>query len=137
MDPRYVGPADPFALLRESLGRLVLPAAEQRRLFAGAVVTDELVLDLDNAVVSIDPRVEAAGVELDPGVRSALKALNDALTAPSDDPFWRDEALDAHPAWLLARAWATDLLARLPEALAESDQGPVPLSIELIEGFRG
>ena len=115
MEPWHVGHVDPFALLWEALGHLALPAVEQRRMFAGGVVTDELVLDLENAVVSIDARVEAAGVELDPGLRSALRALYDALTAPPDDPFWRDEALGTHPAWLLARAWATDLLTRLPE----------------------
>jgi hypothetical protein len=48
-----------FGLLREALEHLSWDAPTQRRHFAGAVATDELALDLDNALMSLPTSASA------------------------------------------------------------------------------
>ena len=106
----------PFRLLREALRHLSLEPDEQRAALDGCPVTDELALDLDNAVTSLAHASEEAGLTLDREVVAALAALHEGLSAPPDAPVWDDEALDQHPVWADARATSRSLLARLPQA---------------------
>ncbi|MDQ1250157.1 MAG: hypothetical protein QG597_4536 [Actinomycetota bacterium] len=103
----------PFRLLHEALTNLSLPPDRQRQELTGTVVTDELALDLDYAVSSLNYEMDRTGVRLDPALLAALSTLNDSLTAPPTDEFW-DAALDDHPVWATARATAAALLAQVP-----------------------
>ncbi|TQL01736.1 hypothetical protein FBY24_0794 [Cellulomonas sp. SLBN-39] len=105
-----------FPLLRDALTNLALPPERQRQALAGTVVPDELALDLDNAVRSLDDAMERAGIQLAPAVVAAVEELNDSLAAPPADDLWNDVALAQHPAWIAARRRAAELLAQIPPA---------------------
>lgn len=105
----------PFRLLRDALWQLSLEPSEQRMALEGSAITDELALDLDNAVASLQHASEAAGKVLDPDVLEAVRALNAAfgMHGPEDE-MWVDAALDRHAVWAQARKTARALLPRLP-----------------------
>ena len=103
-----------FELLRSALHQLSLEPNDQRQELAGTVVTDELALDLSNAVASLSHTSEVAGVELAPELVEALERLNQSLGAPPGDPLWDDAALDRHPVWAEARLVARSLLPNVP-----------------------
>ncbi len=107
----------PFPLLREALWQLSLEPDEQRKSLHGMVVTDELALDLDNAVTSLAYASDQAGRTLSEGVVVALTELNQLLSAPPEDELWDSESLDTHPSWARARARALSrrLLPLLPQ----------------------
>lgn len=105
-----------FPLLRGALTNLALPPERQQQVLAGAAVPDELALDLDNAVRSLDDAMERAGVQLAPTVVAAVEQLNDSLAAPPADDLWADAALAQHPVWIAARQRAAELLALMPPA---------------------
>jgi hypothetical protein len=109
-----VGEWIPFRLLREALTQLSLDAPAQREVLAGTVVTDELALDLDHALVSLPYEIERTGITLDSALLTALQDLLSSLEAPPEDPLWDDEFLDTHPTWAAARRTAHQLLSRLP-----------------------
>lgn len=105
-----------FRLLRDALKNLSLEPDEQRRELSGTVVTDELALDLDNAVRSLDEAQRTAGIALADGLLTELRRLNALLDAPPGDEFWSDVALDRHRGWAEAREIARALLALVPSA---------------------
>lgn len=107
----------PFRLLRDALWQLSLEPDEQRKALDGMAVTDELALDLDNAVASLAHASEEAGMTLGEDVVAALAHLNESLSAPSEDPLWDGEVLDRHPAWAEARAISRRLLSLLPQGM--------------------
>ncbi|GAA5021337.1 hypothetical protein [Actinopolymorpha pittospori] len=111
----------PFRLLRDALIQLALDPQQQRQVLAGTVVTDELVLDLDNAVASLEHESQRTGITLDEALLSALRELNDLLGAQSSDELWDDESLDTHPTWAHARQKARELLPQLPTAADSAD----------------
>jgi hypothetical protein len=80
------------------------------------VVTDELALDLANAVESLEYAQETAGTQLADDVLAELRRLNALLDAPSDDALWEEHSLDRHPTWAEARRVSRELLPRLPGA---------------------
>ncbi len=84
-------------------------------MLAGTVVTDELALDLDHAVLSLTHAEEEAGVALSDEVRAAVTSLLERLDALPEADLWRDEALDRHPVWAEARVAAGRLLSLLPQ----------------------
>jgi hypothetical protein len=104
----------PFRLLSDALTQLSLEPRAQRSSLAGSVVTDELALDLDNAVSSLRYECDRTGIVLDDDLVTALRNLVDRLAAPPSDPLWDDESLDTHPTWIAARRTARQLLSRLP-----------------------
>ncbi|MGX5656930.1 hypothetical protein ACWKWC_19310 [Geodermatophilus nigrescens] len=104
----------PFALLRDALRRLSLEPSEQRAALAGTVVTDELALDLDNAMQALRHESELAGVSLDQEVQASLWRLNGLLDAQPGDRLWADAALDDHPTWAEARLVARQVLPLIP-----------------------
>jgi hypothetical protein len=112
----------PFWLVREALIQLSLEPQAQRRVLAGSVVTDELALDLDHALLSLPHESQRTGITLDDTLLAALRDLNNQLDAPPDDPLWDDEALDTHPTWHAARGTARQLLSQLPPT--RSSNGP-------------
>lgn len=77
------------------------------------VVTDELALDLANAVESLEYAQESAGVRLDGDLVVDLQRWQTLLDAERGDDLWADSSLDSHPTWAKARRLATELLARL------------------------
>jgi hypothetical protein len=105
---------DRFELLRSALHQLSLEPNDQRQELARTVVTDELALDLSDAVASLSHASEVAGVELAAELIEAVERLNQSLGAPPGDPFWDDAALDRHPIWAEARLVARSLLRNLP-----------------------
>lgn len=76
----------PFDILREALEQLSWDADTQRRAFTDAAVTDELALDLDNAVRSLPHRAERLGITLDPELIADLTALLALFDAPPAPP---------------------------------------------------
>ena len=105
----------PFRLLRDALWQLSLEPIEQREALKGMAVTDELALDLDNAVASMQYASEAAGRTLDADVLEAVRSLNATLGEHGpDDSLWDDAALDLDTIWAQARETARALLPRLP-----------------------
>ena len=106
----------PFRLLHDAIRNLSLEPDEQRRALAGMVVTDELALDLDNAVTSLRHAQETAGIELAGNLVTGAQRLCALLDAPPGDALWADGALDTHPTWAEARLLARDLLPLLPTA---------------------
>lgn len=106
----------PFRLLRDALTQLSVDAQEQRNVLAGSVVTDELALDLDNAVLSLQYESQRTGIVLDDALVTALHDLLRRLDAPPGDQLWDDESLDTHPTWAAARRTARELLSQLPPA---------------------
>lgn len=104
----------PFRLLRDALTQLSLEPHEQRIALAGSVVTDELALDLDNALQSLRHESQRTGIALNTALLTALSDLNNRLNAAPNDPLWNDEFLDTHPTWLAARQTARQLLSQLP-----------------------
>ncbi len=66
----------PFRLLRDALWQLSLEPDEQRKALAGTAVTDELAIDLDNAVASLANASEEAGTTLTQDVVAALAHLS-------------------------------------------------------------
>ncbi|MBJ7452160.1 MAG: hypothetical protein JHC71_08770 [Blastococcus sp.] len=112
---RYLPPMEAlFPLLREALWQLSLEPREQRAALAGTVVTDELTLDLRNAMESLPYACEVAGISLDMGVLASLERLTRLLDAEPGDELWGDEALDKHPAWAEARGVAREVLPLIP-----------------------
>ncbi len=105
----------PYGLLRDALWQLSLEPDEQRKALAGMAVTDELALDLENAVLSLNHAAEEAGVALPDEVKAAVTSLHERLNAPPDADLWDNEALDRHPVWAEARAEARRLLPLLPQ----------------------
>jgi hypothetical protein len=104
----------PFRLLRDALWQLSIEADEQRRELHGSVVTDELALDLGNALDSLEHAEEEAGIVLPNALVSELRRLSALLDTPPGDPLWRDDALDNDPRWAEARRLSGDMLSRLP-----------------------
>ena len=104
----------PFPLLRDALRRLSLEPTEQRAALVGTVVTDELALDLDNAMQALRHESEMAGVTLDPEVQASLWRLNGLLDAQRGNRLWTDAALDDHPTWAEARIVARQVLPLIP-----------------------
>ena len=107
----------PFAVLRQALGHLSLEPDEQRKALAGAVVPDELALDLGNAIESLGHTSSEDGATLPADVVADVLALQEALSAPSGAHLWTVQALEQHPTWALARSEARRLLPLLPHAL--------------------
>ncbi len=103
-----------FPLLREALWQLSLEPDEQRKALHGMAVTDELAIDLENAVASLADATEQAGTTLSEDVVAALTELSDLLSAPPEDALWDSESLDRHPSWAKARALSRRLLPLLP-----------------------
>ncbi|WP_088285235.1 hypothetical protein [Kineosporia sp. A_224] len=112
----HAGSTVPFRLLRDALTNLALPPERQRQELAGTAVTDELALDLENAVLSLGYETERAGIRLAPALVTAVQQLDNTLAAAPADGLWDDTALDQHPVWAAARTRASELLARLPSS---------------------
>jgi hypothetical protein len=93
---------------------LSLEPNEQRRHLAGTVVTDELALDLDNAVSSLAHVAPTGDPPLSEEVSQEVQRLNALTKVPPEDSLWDDEALDRHATWAEARAVARVLLPLLP-----------------------
>lgn len=104
-----------FGILREALTQLSWDADEQRQAFAGAAVTDELALDLDNAWASLPHQPERAGIVLSPELTAGVTALHASIDAPPGDALWDPASLDSHPTWIAARRAAAHLLRLLPD----------------------
>lgn len=115
-----------FRLPREALANLALPAERQRQALAGTAVTDELALDLDNAVLSLNHEMDRTGVRLPPVLIAALQEFNNALSAPPEDSLWDDASLDGHPIWASARVTAIELLDQLRHLLPRDDFRDTP-----------
>ncbi|MBI4943825.1 MAG: hypothetical protein HY830_24040 [Actinobacteria bacterium] len=115
-----------FRLLREALAVLALPAERQREALAGTAVTDELVLDLDNAVCSLKYEMDRTGIRLPPALVEALQQFKDALSAPPEDPLWDDISLDQHPTWASARVTALELRDQVRALLPQDDFKDTP-----------
>ena len=115
-----------FRLLRDALSTLALDPDQQRRALAGTAVTDELALDLDNAVTSLNHEMQRTGIDLDPELLTALTRLNDTLAAPPADSLWDEDSLDIHPVWAAARETAYALLTQLPTPTTTADFGDMP-----------
>lgn len=115
-----------FQLLRDALTNLALRPDEQREALAGSVVTDELALDLDNAVGSLEYEMDRTGIRFHAELLADLKRLNEAFAAPPADPLWDDASLDHHPTWTTARDTAARLLGGLPAPVASPDLGDTP-----------
>jgi hypothetical protein len=113
----------PFRLVRDALARLSLEPKAQRDALAGSVVSDELALDLDNAVSSLRYESQRTGIVLPGPFIAALRDLNDRLDAPPGDSLWDDAALETHPTWDAARRNARVLLAQLPPTSDEDISG--------------
>jgi len=107
--------ADPYLLLRDALRQLSLEPEAQRKALPGTVVTDELALDLNNAVQSIQHAKDEAGFALPAEIVSAVVSLNETLSAPPNTDLWERGALDRHPAWAQARTIARQLLPLIPQ----------------------
>ena len=103
-----------YRLLRDALWQLSLEPDEQRRHLAGAVVTDELALDLDNAVSSLAYAASMGAPPLSDEVTVQLHRLTALIDAPPGDPLWENAALDTHATWAEARIVARQLLPLLP-----------------------
>ena len=116
----------PFRQLRDALIQLALDPQQQRQVLAGTAVTDELVLDLDNALGSLEDESQRTGITLDKALLTALRELNDCLAAPSSDELWDDQSLDTHPTWAHARQKARELLPQLPTAPDSADFEDTP-----------
>lgn len=80
------------------------------------VVTDELALDLVNAVDSLEYAQETAGIWLAENLVAEVRRLCDMLAVPPGDPLWDDRSLDSHPTWAEARRVAREVLRLLPNA---------------------
>jgi hypothetical protein len=106
----------PFRLLRDALTQLSLDPRAQRSALAGSVVTDELALDLDNALLSLQYESERTGIVLDNALVTALRDLGSSLDVPPGDPLWDDESIDTHPTWAAARRIARQLLPKVASA---------------------
>jgi hypothetical protein len=104
----------PYRLLRDALWQLSLEPDEQRRHLAGTAVTDELALDLDNAVSSLAHAASRGGPPLSEEVSQEVQRLNTLTNVPPEDSLWDDEALDRHATWAEARVVARRLLPLLP-----------------------
>jgi hypothetical protein len=100
-------------LMRDALRRLSLNATAQRAEFQGAVVTDELALDFDNALQSFRGAREADGNPSEAEIDALLTRLEDLLSAPPAARFWDAGALDRDPDWEEARAIAREALSLL------------------------
>jgi hypothetical protein len=103
----------PLGLLRGALTQLALEPQQQREVLAGCRVADELALDLDHAVRSLDYELERSGQHVDAEVKATLVELNDTLTAPPFDELWDAASLDTHPVWAQARLTARMVLRSL------------------------
>lgn len=104
-------------LLRDALRHLSLEPDEQRAALADTVVTDELALDLNSAMSSLQYAMERAEVQLGDDLLSNLLRLDRLLSASPDDSLWDQEALDRHPTWAEARTLARVMLPLLPDPL--------------------
>jgi hypothetical protein len=101
---------DRLRLVRDALTQLAMEPEAQRAALVGAVVTDELALDLDHAVRSL-PQAAVA-----PAVLAELRKLNRGFDVPPGDALWNDASLDTHPVWAAARETARRLLKNLQRA---------------------
>lgn len=115
-DRHHAGVSNPFRLLRESLWNLSLEPADQRSELNGTAVTDELALDLANAVESLERTQQAAGTRPGEDLLAEVRRLNALLAAQPDDAMWEDDSLDRHPTWAEARRLARSLLPLVPSA---------------------
>lgn len=115
-DAQRAAEALPFRLLRVAVWQLSLEPDEQRLELKGMAVTDELALDLDNAIASLEYEQESSGLRIADDVLAGVQLLNALVEAPPDDALWQDESLDRHPAWAAARRVARELLPLLPSA---------------------
>jgi hypothetical protein len=96
-------------LLREALSNLAAEATVQRQRFAGAVVTDELALDFENALVSVTssyPEIAMNDVAL-----LWLENLRDLLSVGSSNSLWTEDL--GSPTWSHIRMLAAMALVEL------------------------
>jgi hypothetical protein len=107
-------PGQAFFLLRNALYQLGLPAEQQRQRLAGMLVTDELALDLDHALTSVEAAMDEAGQRLDAEVIAAVTTLMSLISAPPGDPIWDEKSLDIDSRWIRARVESAALLSRIP-----------------------
>jgi hypothetical protein len=89
-----------YTLSRDAVRNLSLEPDEQRRALGGGVVTDELALDLENAVRSLGAAANVGPIDLPPEVLRGVHRLNAQFAAtPPRDPAWVDESLERHALW--------------------------------------
>ncbi len=102
--------------LRETVGLLAAPAAEQERWLANQrYPVDELGLQLSDAVPMWLPRLSKAGLLTD-NARQALKQLDDALgtfSGPENAALWTEEALYNADQWQHVRDLARHAFTEL------------------------
>jgi hypothetical protein len=110
-----IAPPPQVQLVREAVAALAAEPADQMSRWPGALVTDELALDFENAYASC--RSLEAGVVFGEEALALMAELDTLLAAPPDSPAWSHEALPSHPVWTRARVMARQLLALPPLAL--------------------
>jgi hypothetical protein len=110
-----ITPPPQLQLVREALAALAAEPVDQMSKLHGALVTDELALDFENAR-SVLPLLREAGMVIGDGPQALMAELDTLLAAPPDSSIWSDEALRSHPAWVRARVVARRLLALPPLA---------------------
>ena len=105
-----------LARLREVVGLLAAPAAQQERWLAEQrYPVDELALQLDDAAPGWFTRLFRAGL-LTEDARQALQELNDALgsfSGPANAVLWTEEAQYSDDHWEHARNLARRALMEL------------------------
>ncbi|MFD6443834.1 hypothetical protein ACFWEJ_01945 [Promicromonospora sp. NPDC060204] len=113
--------ANPLELVRlvRSLAVLALPAEEQFRWLASLglgepALTDELALELENAVLAA-PELVAAGWLRSEALQIArnLDAKLESRSGPAAGSFWSIEALRNDPEWADIRVQAVEALMAL------------------------
>jgi hypothetical protein len=100
-------------LVREAIAALAAEPTDQLSMGRGALVTDELALDFENAHRML-PLLRRAGVVFGDEATALMAELDTLLTAPPESSLWSDEGLRWHPTWARARAVARRLLALPP-----------------------
>jgi hypothetical protein len=113
-------PPPQLGLVREAIAALAAEPADQSSMWRGAIVTDELALDFENAHCVL-PLLRSAGVVFEGEAAALMAELDALLTATPESSLWSDEALRWHPTWARARVVARRLLM-LPPLASEARQ---------------
>jgi hypothetical protein len=102
--------------LREDIGLLAMPAADQERwLEKSRFPVDELALQLEDSVLACFPRLVDRGI-LSTAASEAVTAVDDLLgtfSGRENAPLWTREALTAEPVWARVRELAQEALERI------------------------
>jgi hypothetical protein len=122
----WVPVAHLFAEYRASVALIAADATDQIAWLndqPDSSASDEMMLQLDDAASTVQPRLVRAGL-LDQDGIDAVEAILAHLESMTDDALWGDaEALRTRSEWVTARALASHALTRLDQRRDRSDRG--------------